>query len=189
MLSLIFGGFMQIRPIFNLLWILSIPVLLYSLARPSSSFAQDSSSRPGLHSRVLAAKRARSPQKKPFAQVCSRTSSISGFLLKNAYPGHISRGDPRAPGFALVCASRCPKKFPVNVYYSDGSLAARIGYYGRWNGNGKPRGYCGCGGAPSCFVSSISKKARQSGRDGKVYLSMGDGSCVSATPGIRNGGV
>ena len=130
---------------------------------------------------------------KSFASVCKKVAPISGFLLKNAYPGHIQKSDPRASGFALVCARSCPRKFPVSVYYSDGALAFRLGYYGRWNGNGQPRAYCGAGGVGTCSVSRVTTNARRSSsggkRDGKIYIDMGNGSCASAFPGRRNGGV
>lgn len=119
--------------------------------------------------------------------VCKNTKPI-GALLKNASPGHISSGDPRAPGFALICnRSDCPRGFPAKAYYSDGSLAFSLGYYGRWEGNGQPRAYCGTGGAAVCSVSAVSSAARAKGRNGKVYIDFGGKSCRQATPGIRQG--
>ena len=130
---------------------------------------------------------ARKSRASGLSSVCSSTRAI-GALLKNASPGHISSGDPRAPGFALVCSrSDCPRGFPAKAYYSDGSLAFSLGYYGRWEGNGQPRAYCGTGGAPVCSSRSVSSNARAKGRNGKVYIDFGGKSCRSATPGIRNG--
>lgn len=121
------------------------------------------------------------------SQVCSSTKRI-GALLKNAYPGHISAGDPRAPGFALVCnRSDCPRAFPAKAYYSDGTYAFSLGMYGRWNGNGQPRAYCGTGGAAMCSVRTVVAGARSAGRNGKVYIDFGGKSCREATPGVRNG--
>ena len=124
---------------------------------------------------------------KGLASVCKSTAPLRGALLKNAYPGHISRSDPRAPGFAFVCGSDCPRSFPAKAYYSDGTLAFSLGYYGRWEGNGQPRAYCGAGGAPMCSVSTVTNGSRASKRDGKVYISFGNGSCRSAVPGQRTG--
>ena len=130
---------------------------------------------------------ARKSRASGLSKVCSSTKPI-GALLKNASPGHISSGDPRAPGFALVCSrSDCPRGFPAKAYYSDGTLAFSLGYYGRWEGNGQPRAYCGTGGAGVCSSRSVSSNARAKGRNGKVYIDFGGKSCRSATPGIRNG--
>ena len=110
-------------------------------------------------------------------------------LLKSTAGGHI-RGDPRESGYSLICSRKsCPKKFPTNFYYSDGSLAFTVGLYGRWSGNGQPRAYCAAGGAPKCSAKSIGAKAKSRGLDGKVYGDFGNGKCYSAnpTPGVRNG--
>lgn len=123
------------------------------------------------------------------SDVCKSVSPISA-LLKNAWPGHISRADPRSRGFALVCNRRdCPRKFPVTAYYSDGVQAFRLGYYGRWSGNGQPRAYCSAGGAGSCSATLVTKEAKKFDRDGKVYLVFDAAKkvCRTATPGKRNG--
>ncbi len=119
------------------------------------------------------------------ADVCPSVQPMSGALMKNAYPGHIQRTDPRASGFAFICGSSCPSKFPVSAYYSDGTLAFKLGYYGRWSGNGKPRAYCSVG-VPRCSVKKVVRDSKTSGRDGKVYLTWTSTSCRSATPGVRN---
>ena len=145
----------------------------------------------GINPRTIRkAKRAKQkPNAGDLSKVCKNIRPFSGALLKNAWPGHIQRSDPRAPGFALVCASLCPRKFPASAYYSDGSLAFRLGYYGLWEGNHRPRAYCGAGGVGSCSASGVSSAARKSGRDGYVYVDFGAGLCLKAKPGIRNGGV
>jgi hypothetical protein len=121
------------------------------------------------------------------SSVCKSVAPIRA-LLKNAYPGHISLSDSRASGFALVCSrSDCPRKFPAKAYFSDGTLAFSLGYYGRWEGNGQPRAYCGTGGAGKCFVKAVSNNARSGKRDGNVYIDFGNGSCRRAAPGKRNG--
>lgn len=125
--------------------------------------------------------------KNGLGKVCGNVQPLKKALLKNAWPGHINRSDPRAPGFAFVCGPDCPKKFPVSAYYSDGTAAFKLGYYGRWEGNGRPRAYCGAGGVGTCSASGVAKASRQKGRDGKVYLDFGNKSCRSATPGQRNG--
>jgi len=123
-----------------------------------------------------------------FEKVCSKVSPLKGSLLKNAYPGHISYSDPRAKGFAFVCGSSdCPKKWPARAYYSDGKLAFKLGYYGRWRENHCPRSYTGCAGAPVVYVSKIVRQAKAKGRDGNVYIAIGNKACRSAVPGKRNG--
>lgn len=122
-----------------------------------------------------------------FSDVCKSTKPLTDALMKNAYPGHISLSDPRASGFAFVCGKGCPRSFPTNAYYSDGTFAFKLGKYGNWNGNGKPRAYCGAGGAPRCSAKSITNNAKKSGRDGFVYIDFGSKACRKARPGVRNG--
>lgn len=126
---------------------------------------------------------------KAFEDVCKTVSPIRA-LIKNAYPGHIQKTDPRASGFALVCnRSDCPNSFPAQAYYSDGTPAFKLGYYGTWEGNGKPRAYCGAGGAGRCVVSKVVSDSKKSGRDGKGYIVFNKKtkSCRSFIPGKRNG--
>lgn len=131
----------------------------------------------------------KNPAVKPLNTYCKSTTPLSKALLKNAYPGHINASDPRAPGFAFVCGPDCPSGFPVSAYYSDGTPAFKLGYYGRWEGNNRPRAYCGAGGVAMCNVKTVSSGARQKGRDGKIYLVFNSKSksCRSASPGQRNG--
>lgn len=124
---------------------------------------------------------------KSFNSVCKNVKPLTDALMKNAYPGHISLSDPRASGFAFVCGKGCPKKFPANAYYSDGTLAFKLGYYGTWEGNRKPRAYCGSGGAPRCSAKGVTNDAKKSGRDGFVYIDFGNKQCRKARPGARNG--
>ena len=121
-------------------------------------------------------------------KVCKKVSPIRA-LWKPAWGGHINSGDPRASGPALVCSrSDCPRVRPANVYYSDGTLAFKVGQYGTWNGNGQPRLYCSAGGAGSCSLRSAAQQARARGRDGKLYVAYGSGQCRSvASPLGRNG--
>lgn len=121
------------------------------------------------------------------ASVCKSVVALRGALLKNAWPGHINQSDARAAGFAFVCGADCPSSFPVSAYYSDGSLAFKLGYYGRWEGNGKPRAYCSAGGTAYCSASAVTRNARANKRDGKVYLDFGRGKCRSAVAGQRTG--
>lgn len=172
-------------------------VFLFAYApAPVEVLAQESSLETieGISKRTINKAKRKRKKKTPasgvdLAQVCKKVQPFRGALLKSAWPGHIQRNDPRASGFALVCAQTCPKKFPVNAYYSDGEPAFRIGYYGRWEGNGKPRGYCAVGGAARCIVSVVQRDSKKSGRDGKVYVDFGGGSCMTAIPGNRNGDV
>ncbi len=121
-----------------------------------------------------------------FKKVCPNVVQLSGILIKNAYPGHISQGDPRAPGFAMVCGRSCVSSFPASVFFSDGTLAFKLGYYGRWEGNGQPRAYCGAGGVAMCSVSSVVSNSRKSGRDKSAYLKLNKNTCARFTPGARN---
>lgn len=127
-----------------------------------------------------------------FTEDCQTIKPLEHALLKNNAGGHIGRRDRRYHGFAFICGKECPATFPVQAYYSDGAPAFKLGYYGRWNGNGQPRAYCAAGGAPFCNVPTVRMRANIVGReglrrDGKVYLSFGNGICQTAIPGIRNG--
>lgn len=126
-------------------------------------------------------------KKRKLSKVCKSVLPLRKSLLKNAGGGHITNGDARAAGFAFICGPDCPRRFPLTAYYSDGTQAFRLGYYGKWEGNGRPRAYCAAGGVPICYASAVTKAARSKKRDGKVYISYGDGSCRSAIPGARNG--
>lgn len=137
--------------------------------------------------RKLARARSGKVKTKALNTVCKKISNLQHALMKNTAGGHISSADPRYPGISLICGSDCARSFPVNAYYSDGNLAFKLGYYGKWSGNGKPRAYCGAGGAPACYASSVKTNARRSGRDGYVYLHFGNKSCRKARPGERNG--
>ena len=136
-----------------------------------------------------------SAKKKPknnLAKVCKNVSNLNGLLLKVTAGGHISRNDPRYPGYSIICASKCVP-FPATVYHCDGSVAFKVGYYGKWSGNGKSRGYCGSGGAGVCYTSSVRNKSRQLKCNGAGYLDV-DGSRGKACMRFnlnssRNGGV
>jgi hypothetical protein len=118
-----------------------------------------------------------------FKNVCASVRSVSGseFLYKSDISHHISPGDARAAGPTLICNRVCPATFPANLYFSDGTLAAKLGYYGRWNLTGKPRAYCAAGGAPACSNSTIARNSRASGRDGNVYLQVSRSKTGSGT--------
>ena len=125
--------------------------------------------------------------------ICTEVKPLTSGLLKNTWPGHIYPPDPRSYGFAYICGSRdCPRRWPARVYFSDGTLAFRLGYYGIWSGNGKPRSYTGTYGAPKVYVKNIVTKSKRKGKDGikrngKVYIAIGNKKCRSAIPGKRNG--
>lgn len=124
------------------------------------------------------------------ASVCTSTSAISPgqLLVKSEISNHIHGGDPRATGYTVVCAAQCPSaRSYVPFYYSDGVEAGAVGYYGTFSGNGRPRLYGAASDAPQHFVSDIAPKASQDGRNGKLYLSMGNGSCKEFNPVGRNG--
>ena len=124
------------------------------------------------------------------ASVCTSTSAISPgqLLVKSEISNHIHGGDPRATGYTVVCAAQCPSaRNYVPFYYSDGAEAGAVGYYGNFSGNGRPRLYGAAADAPQHFVSEIAPRASQNGRNGKLYLSMGNGACKEFNPVGRNG--
>jgi hypothetical protein len=124
--------------------------------------------------RKLARSRRGGSKIRSFRQVCAQVKNVTGseFLYKSEISSHIPRGDARAAGPTLICNRMCPKRFPASLFYSDGSLAAKVGYYGRWNVTGKTRAYCAAGGAPACNVRALASDARRRGRDGSLYLQM-----------------
>lgn len=105
-----------------------------------------------------------------FRDVCASVRNVTGreFLYKSEISHHISNGDRRASGPTLICNRVCPPRFPANLYYSNGALAARLGYYGTWHVTGKARAYCAAGGAPACSNSTLTRRARK--LDGNLYL-------------------
>jgi hypothetical protein len=107
-----------------------------------------------------------------FKKVCATVNTVSSneFLYKSDISHHISSGDARAQGPTLVCNRVCPQKFPAGLYYSNGALAAKLGYYGRWNVSGQPRAYCATGGAAPCSNTTLARTARARGNDGFLYL-------------------
>lgn len=126
------------------------------------------------------------PKKKdPLKKYCKSVSGVT-YLLKPASPGHIH--DEREDGFALICApgKKCPR-FPAKIRYSDGEQAASVCYYGRWEGNGQSRAYCNVGSCGYCNARSIAKASSTKGRDGRVYIEYGDGTCAQADADGRNG--
>lgn len=150
----------------------------------------------GLNARALR-KLARQPKGDAkivaFNDVCSTVRNVTGheFLYKSEISQHISHGDRRSSGPTLICNRVCPSRFPAALYYSDGTQAARLGYYGRWNVSGKPRAYCAAGGAPACSNRTLSAGARQRGRDGFLYLqtssTRGRSVCYRVRPNGRTG--
>lgn len=132
------------------------------------------------------------PSASALSSVCKNVSNLSGLLVKITAGGHISRGDSRYSGWSIICAGRCVS-FPAKVYHCDGSTAWNMGYYGRWAGNGKARGYCASGGASACSVSSTRSVNRQKKCQGAVYLDVDGGrgkSCLRFNVNSsRNGGV
>ncbi len=106
--------------------------------------------------------------------VCTTIKQVTGreFLWKSQISNHITPGDARATGPTFICNQVCPT-FPMSFYYSDGSLAGQVGYYGTWRVSGKARAYCAAGGTPQCYINQINTNARRRGRDGFVYLQTG----------------
>ena len=121
--------------------------------------------------------------------VCPTVKTVTGpeFLWKSEISKHIPSSDKRSTGPTFICNKVCPKKWPLNVYYSDGGQAAKLGYYGTYNATGKPRAYCGAGGTAQCFISRINTASKTSGRDGFVYLKTSDKTCYKVKPLGRTG--
>lgn len=181
---------MKISKNYRLLPAIALTCILSMVAyQPALAQYPDGISKRTIKKEMAYAKKKGGPKATALSDVCATTKPLSNALLKNAWPGHINLSDPRASGFAFVCGSDCASKFPVTAYYSDGTQAFRLGYYGVWSGNGKPRAYCSVGGAARCSASAVTRNAKRSGRDGKVYLVFNKKtkSCRTATPGKRNG--
>ena len=123
------------------------------------------------------------------AEVCPTVKTVTGseFLWKSEISNHISPTDRRAAGPTFICNKVCPKKWPLNVYYSDGVRAARLGYYGTYRVTGKARAYCATKGAPACSIKTISTDSKAAGRDGFVYLKTSDSTCYKVPPLGRTG--
>jgi hypothetical protein len=121
--------------------------------------------------------------------VCPTVKNVTGndFLWKSEISNHISQGDPRTSGPTFICGRICASKFPMNFYYSDGTPAGRVGYYGTYRANGRPRAYCAAGGAPKCSIADIAKKSKQSGRNGLLYLKLSQTACYKVQPLGRTG--
>jgi hypothetical protein len=125
------------------------------------------------------------------SEVCSSISAIlpGEMLVKSEISKHIHSIDPRATGYTLVCGSQCPSGMDyVPFYFSDGQLAGAVGYFGIFSGNGKPRLYGAAADAPQHSARQIAQQAAQIG-DGKLYLSMGNGTCKQFNPIGRNGSI
>ncbi len=134
------------------------------------------------------------PTSRTFRRMCSTVKTEVGkaFLYKTQISDHINRFDPRAAGPTLICNRECPP-FPATLLYSDGAVAARLGYYGVWNVTRRPRAYCAAGGAPRCTNREIAIGARARGinaktRDGFVYLRMSGGVCYRINPLVSRTG-
>lgn len=123
------------------------------------------------------------------ADVCPTVKTVTGseFLWKSEISNHISPTDRRATGPTFICNKVCPKKWPLNVYYSDGIRAARLGYFGTYRVTGKARAYCATKGAPACSIKTISTDSKGAGRDGYVYLKTSDDTCYQVKPLGRTG--
>jgi hypothetical protein len=113
-------------------------------------------------------------------------------LVKSEASNHISSGDARATGYTLVCAADCPAGFPATFLYCDGSEAGKLGYYGTFSGNGRPRAYGAAGGAKQHFVSQIARTSKKKGCGNILYLKMRSGANGWCSPFYsvgRSGGV
>jgi hypothetical protein len=122
------------------------------------------------------------------SRACPTVKTVTGneFLYKSELSQHISSGDPRATGPTFICNRLCGS-FPMPILYSDGTEAARLGYYGTWRVTGKPRAYCGAGGVPTCSNSTLSSQSRRRGRNGKLYVKINRNTCYQVNPVGRTG--
>jgi hypothetical protein len=123
---------------------------------------------------------------------CKTVRSVSGreFLYKSEISNHIPTTDRRASGPTFICNQVCPSSWPLSVFYSDGTLAAKLGYYGTWNVTNKPRAYCAAGGTAQCYNSRISRDSRRNGRNGRLYVRTTNGTnsvCYNVSPVGRTG--
>jgi hypothetical protein len=123
---------------------------------------------------------------------CKTVRSVSGreFLYKSEISNHIPTTDRRASGPTFICNQVCPSSWPISVFYSDGTLAAKLGYYGTWNVTNKPRAYCAAGGTAQCYNSRISRDSRRNGRNGRLYVRTTNGTnsvCYNVSPVGRTG--
>lgn len=127
-----------------------------------------------------------------FSDSCATVRQVTGreFLWKSQISHHIPSSDPRASGPTFICNQLCPL-FPMSFFYSDGTRAGQVGYYGTWSATGKARAYCAAGGAAKCSISTINSDSRKKGRDGFVYLQLnrkaGKTVCYKVRPLGRTG--
>lgn len=126
------------------------------------------------------------PTKKPsptpvltgLSKVCAKVSKVVNgeLLVKSEASTHINPNDCRTTGYTLVCGSKCPSSINAHgitaLYFSDGTRAAQLGYYGTFAQNGKPRAYGCSNGAPQHYAAKIAVEAKEKGRNGKLYLRM-----------------
>ncbi len=141
----------------------------------------------------------------PLTSVCAKVSFFQNGegLFKGEISHHINKADARATGPTYICGTDCADQSPVPLFYIDGTLAAKLGYYGVWSrshgGNGKARFYCGAGGQKACSVKAIGATAAQKnkkyGLPGYAFLQVSaakkgpNTECKIVDPDSRNGGV
>ena len=173
-----------------------LSILALGVFVSSTAWADDSSNLSARSIRKMARRGDPTASISAFSDVCSTVKEVTGneFLWKSVISNHIPSGDARATGPTFICNEKCPPRFPMNFYYSDGVKAGAVGYYGTYSKTGKARAYCAAGGAPQCFISQISSKSRRSGRDGFVYVQLSGSSvaaadtvCYKVTPLGRTG--
>ena len=123
------------------------------------------------------------------ASVCPTVKTVTGreFLWKSVISNHIPSNDPRHSGPTFICNKVCPPSWPMNFYYSDGTKAGAVGYYGTYAATGKARAYCAVKGARKCSIARIAATANAAGRDGKVYLKTSNSVCYQVNPLGRTG--
>lgn len=141
--------------------------LLLVSSLPEQGFAQSSIT--GREIRAARKDARQTVRPRNISSVCSSTKPLSGLLVKSEISHHINSGDPRAAGYTLVCGRSCVQ-FIADFYYCDGTKAGSFGYYGRWDGNGKPRAYGASGGAPAHNVRSIQAVARKKKCGSNLFL-------------------
>lgn len=124
-----------------------------------------------------------------FKTVCPQVKNVKAkdLLYKSVPSEGIQSSDKRTTGPALICGKVCPERFPVGLWFSDGTLATKLGYYGLYAGNNRPRAYCAVGKIPQCFNSKLNDQSNLPGRDGFLYLRINKLICYKVSPVGRSG--
>lgn len=139
-------------------------------------------------------------QAQSLSNVCASIDQMDNgeMLIKSEISKHISKGDRRASGYTVVCASKCLARgrAAVPFFYSNGEVAGYVArYLPNFSGNGKRRFYGGVGAAPQHFASQIAAYADTLETGGMLYMQTSKSesgertTCMEFNPRGRNGGL